>query len=71
MRFYMLPEAEGKTTFINFDHVTSVSIHATGVEISILGLEAPLMLPKNAPVLTTVSKGMDLSDSSKELVNKL
>ena len=66
MRFYILHKAEDKTTYINFDHVARVSVVGATIEIYFIGLEAPLVIPKNLTTLNAMGKGMDLSDSSKE-----
>jgi hypothetical protein len=71
MRFYVLPKAEEKTTYINFDHVTSVSVVGATIEVTFVGLETPLVIPKNATTLSSMGKGMDLSDSSKEFLSNL
>jgi len=71
MRFYVLPKTEEKTTYINFDHVASVSVVGATIEVRFVGLEAPLVIPKNATTLSAMGKGMDLSDSSKELLSNL
>ena len=71
MRFYVLPKAEEKTTYINFDHVASVSVAGANIEVHFVGLETPLIIPKNATTLSAMGKGMDLSDSSKEFLSSL
>jgi len=69
MRFYVLPKAEDKTTYLNFDHVARVSVTATTIEVYFVGLETPVTVPKNATTLSAMGKGMDLSDSSKEALS--
>ncbi len=71
MRFYMQPIDQGKSTFINFDHVRIVSVDATNIEIYFTGTEAPLVIAKNPSTLALISKGMDLSDNSKDLVSRM
>ncbi len=71
MRFYVLPKAEDKTTYINFDHVARVSVTPTTLEVYFVGTEAPIIVPKNVATLSTMGKGMDLSDSSKEALSNL
>ena len=71
MRFYVLPKAEEKTTYINFDHVASVTVAGPNIEVYFVGLETPLIVPKNATTLSAMGKGMDLSDSSKEFLSNL
>jgi hypothetical protein len=71
MRFYILPKLEDKTTYINFDHVASISVVGANIEIQLVGLETPVVIPKNVTTLNAVGKGMDLSDSSKEFLSNL
>jgi hypothetical protein len=71
MRFYILPADQGTTTCVNFDHVTSVRVNGPIIELYFVGLEAPLAIAKSPTSLATVAKGMDLSDSSKELVSAM
>ena len=71
MRFYMQPIDQGKTTFINFDHVRIVSIEGPNIEVYFIGTEAPLVIAKNPNTLALISKGMDLSDNSKDLVARM
>ena len=71
MRFYMQPAEQGTTTFINFDHVRIVSVGAAEIEIYFTGSEAPLTIAKNPNTLALISKGMDLSDASKDLVSRM
>jgi hypothetical protein len=71
MRFYMLPTDQGKTTCINFDHVAYIHLDAKTIELHFIGVEAPMVLPKSPTTLALVAKGMDLSDSSKDLVSSL
>ena len=71
MRFYVLPPDEGKTTYINFDHVSNITVNGPTIEIHFVGIETPMVVPKNPTTLATVGKGMDLSDSSKESLFKL
>ena len=71
MRFYVLPADQGKTTFINFDHVRTITVSDKTIELYFEGLEAPMVLTKSPTTLSTIAKGMDLSESSKDLVNQL
>jgi len=71
MRFYMLPTEQGKTTCINFDHVAYIHLSAQTIELHFIGVEEPMVITKSAATLSLVAKGMDLSDSSKDLVNSL
>ncbi len=71
MRFYVLPKAEDKTTYINFDHVARVTVVGATIEVYFVGLEAPVIIPKNLTTLNAMGKGMDLSDSSKEYLSNL
>lgn len=71
MRFYMLPTDEGKTTCINFDHVTTIHVCEKTIELYFVGVEAAMVIKKTATTLSLVAKGMDLSENSKDLVNSL
>ena len=71
MRFYILPTDQGRTTAINFDHVASITIAEKTIEVYFIGIEAPMVIPKNPANINTISKGMDLSDAVKENVAKL
>jgi hypothetical protein len=71
MRFYMLPAEQGKTTCINFDHVAYIHLGAQTIELHFIGVEAPMVITKTASTLALVAKGMDLSDTSKDLVSTL
>jgi hypothetical protein len=71
MRFYVLPKAEDKTTYINFDHVARVTVVGATIEVYFVGLETPVIIPKNVTTLSSMGKGMDLSDSSKEYLSSL
>ncbi len=71
MRFYILPTEQDKTNCINFDHVASIIVTKTSIEVYFVGLETPTILPKNVATLNQIGKGMDLSDSTKEQINKL
>ncbi len=71
MRFYMLPAEQGITTCINFEHVAYIHLGAKTIELHFIGVEAPMIIPKTPSTLSLVAKGMDLSDSSKDLVNTL
>jgi len=71
MRFYVFPKQEDKTTYVNFDHVASITVVGATIEIRFVGQEAPLVIPKNATTLSAVGKGMDLSDASKEQLSSL
>jgi hypothetical protein len=41
------------------------------IALHFMGVEAPMVVTKSAATLALVAKGMDLSDSSKDLVNAL
>ena len=71
MRFYLLPEDQGKTTCVNFDHVTTISVSGPSIEIYFVGVEAPMVLAKTTATLSQIAKGMDLSEASKEQINNL
>jgi hypothetical protein len=71
MRFYLLPAEQGTTTCINFDHVAFIRLGAKTIELHFIGVEAPMVVAKTATTLSLVAKGMDLSDSSKDLVSTL
>jgi hypothetical protein len=71
MRFYILPQDQGKTTCINFDHVTNIRISAQTIELFFVGIPEPMVIAKSPTTLSQVAKGMDLSDSGKEQVNNL
>lgn len=71
MRFYVLPTDQGKTTFVNFDHVRTITVYDKVIELYFEGLEAPMVLVKTATTLSTIAKGMDLSESSKDFVSQL
>ena len=71
MRFYILPIEQGKTVCINFDHVTNIRISEATIELFFVGVEAPMVIPKTTGTLSTIAKGMDLSDSTKDLINAL
>jgi hypothetical protein len=71
MRFYLLPADQGKTTCINFDHVAYIQLGAQTIELHFIGVETPMVITKTPTTLALVAKGMDLSDSSKDLVNAL
>jgi hypothetical protein len=71
MRFYILPVEQGKTVCVNFDHVSNIRICGPTIELYFAGVEAPMVVPKTPTSLSTVAKGMDLSESSKEQVNAL
>ena len=67
----MLPAEQGKTTCINFDHVAYIHLGAQTIELHFMGVEAPMVITKTATTLALVAKGMDLSDTSKDLVSTL
>lgn len=67
----MLPTEQGKTTCINFEHVAYIHLGAKTIELHFIGVEAPMVITKTATTLALVAKGMDLSDTSKDLVNTL
>ncbi len=71
MRFYILPTEEGKTACINFDHVTNILVGPQTIELYFAGQETPMVIPKSATTLSTIAKGMDLSENSKEQINSL
>lgn len=71
MRFYILPIEEGKTVCVNFDHVRNIRVSGPTIELFFVGVEAPMVIPKTPTSLSTVAKGMDLSESSKDLLNAL
>jgi len=71
MRFYMLPAEQGKTICINFDHVAYICLGSQTIELHFIGVEAPMVITKSSATLALVAKGMDLSDSSKDLVSTL
>jgi hypothetical protein len=71
MRFYLLPADQGKTTCINFDHVAFIQLGAQTIEVHFIGVEAPMVITKTPTTLALVAKGMDLSDSSKDMVSTL
>jgi len=71
MRFFLLPADQGKTTCINFDHVAYIQLGAQTIEVHFIGVEAPMVITKTPTTLALVAKGMDLSDSSKDMVSTL
>jgi hypothetical protein len=71
MRFYILPEDQGKTTCVNFDHVTTIVVNGPSIELYFVGVEAPMVLTKTAATLSQIAKGMDLSEASKDQINNL
>lgn len=71
MRFYLLPTDQGETTCINFDHVAYIRLRAKEIELHFIGVELPMVITKTPATLALVAKGMDLSDSSKDLVSTL
>jgi hypothetical protein len=71
MRFYILPTEQGETTCINFDHVAYIRLGAKTIELHFIGVEAPMVITKSPTTLALVAKGMDLSDTSKDMVNAL
>jgi hypothetical protein len=71
MRFYNLPASDGKTVCVNFDHVAAVHVTAQTIELHFVGTVAPTVIPKSPASLVQVAKGMDLSETSKELLNTL
>ena len=71
MRFYNLPALDGKTICVNFDHVTSVHVLAQTLELHFVGSDVPTIIPKTPASLVQVAKGMDLSDTSRDLFNTL
>ncbi len=71
MRFYLLPTEQGVTTCINFEHVAFIRLAAKEIEVHFMGVEKPMVISKTPTTLALVAKGMDLSDSSKDLVGTL
>jgi hypothetical protein len=71
MRFYILPTEEGRTACVNFDHVTNILVGPKSIELYVVGIQAPMIIPKSATTLSIIAKGMDLSDNSKDQVNSL
>jgi len=71
MRFYILPAEQGKTVCVNFDHVTNIRVVGPAIELYFVGVEAPMVLAKSPATLSTIAKGMDLSENSKDLINAL
>jgi hypothetical protein len=71
MRFYILPTEQGQTICINFDHVAFIRLGAQTIELHFIGVDAPMVVTKSATTMALVAKGMDLSDSSKDLVSTL
>ena len=71
MRFFLLPTEQGETTCINFDHVAYIRLGAKSIELHFIGVEAPMVVAKSPTTLALVAKGMDLSDSSRDLVGTL
>lgn len=69
--FYLLPADQGVTNCVNFDHVTRIQVSAKTIEIFLLGVEQPMVLPKTTANLSMVAKGMDLSDTNRDQVNNL
>jgi len=71
MRFYIMPVDQGKTTCINFDHVTNICVNGPTIELYFVGVAAPMVLAKSTATLSQIAKGMDLSEASKEQINSL
>jgi hypothetical protein len=71
VRFYILPTEEGKTACVNFDHVTNILVDGKTIEMYVAGQTTPMIIQKTAVTLSTIAKGMDLSDSSKDQINNL
>jgi hypothetical protein len=71
VRFYILPTEEGKTACVNFDHVTNILVGPKTIEMFVVGQTEPMIIPKSPTTLSTIAKGMDLSENSKDLVNAL
>jgi hypothetical protein len=71
MRFYTLPTEDGKTACVNFDHVTNIVIGPKQIEIYVAGQPAPMVIPKSPTILSTIAKGMDLSETAKDQINSL
>jgi hypothetical protein len=71
MRFYTLPTEEGKTACVNFDHVTNILVGPKSIELYVVGIQAPMIIPKSPATLSVIAKGMDLSDNSRDQINSL
>ena len=71
MRFFILPADQGETTCVNFDHVAYIRLGPKTIELHFMGVEAPMVITKSPTTLALVAKGMDLSDSSKDMVGTL
>jgi len=71
MRFYILPVEDGKTACVNFDHVANIIVGPKSIEMYVVGRETPMVIPKSPVTLSTIAKGMDLSENSKEQINSL
>jgi hypothetical protein len=71
MRFFFLPASEGKTVCVNFDHVTAIHVLPQTLELHFVGSDVPTVIPKTPASLVQVAKGMDLSESAKDLLNTL
>jgi hypothetical protein len=51
--------------------VAAVHISAQTIELHFVGTAAPTVIPKSPASIAQVAKGMDLSESSKDLLNTL
>ena len=71
MRFFILPVEQGKTVCVNFDHVSNIRVCGPTIELFFTGVEAPMVVPKTPASLSSIAKGMDLSESSKDQLNAL
>jgi hypothetical protein len=71
VRFYILPTEQGKTACVNFDHVTNILVGAQSIELYVAGQTDPMVIPKSPTTLSTIAKGMDLSENSKDQINAL
>ncbi len=71
MRFYLLPKDKDVTTCVNFDQITTIRVVGSTIELYFVGVETPMVIAKTPTTLALVGKGMDLFESSKEVVNAL
>ena len=71
MRFYLLPAEAGITTCINFEYVSYIRVGPKTIELYFEGVVEPMVVTKTPSTLALVAKGMDLSDTSKDLVSTL
>jgi len=71
VRFYIFPTEDGKTACINFDHVASIVVGPQSIELYFAGQPEPMVVKKMPATLSTIAKGMDLSENSKDQINNL